>query len=72
MSLASWWGGVRSEFARFDRAMWVLVASQLVTSAGFSIALPFISLYLHRDRGLAMTIVGAIALANGVVSAVGR
>ncbi|MBC7220422.1 MFS transporter [Candidatus Bipolaricaulota bacterium] len=64
--------GLRGELARFDRTLWVLVASQLITSAGFSIALPFISLYLHRDRGLAMTVVGAIALAHGLVSAVGR
>ncbi|GAB4305178.1 MAG: MFS transporter [Candidatus Bipolaricaulota bacterium] len=63
---------LRGELARFDRTLWVLVASQLITSAGFSIALPFISLYLHRDRGLAMTLVGAIALAHGLVSAVGR
>ncbi len=57
---------------RFDRTLWVLVLSQLVTSAGFSLALPFLSLYLHRDRGLAMTVVGAVALANGVVSAASR
>ncbi len=63
---------LRGELARFDRTLWVLVASQLITSAGFSIALPFISLYLHRDRGLPMTVVGAIALAHGLVSAVGR
>jgi len=66
------WSLLRAELARFDRALWVLVASQLITSAGFSIALPFLSLYLHRDRGLSMTVVGAIALANGVVSAAGR
>lgn len=67
-----WLAGLRQDFARFDRALWVLVTSQLITSAGFSIALPFLSLYLHRDRGLSMTVVGAIALANGVVSAAGR
>jgi len=67
-----WLAGVFDELRRFDRALWVLVLSQLITSAGFSIALPFIALYLHRDRGVAMTVVGAIALANGVVSAVGR
>lgn len=66
------WAGLREDLARFDQALWVLVLSQLITSAGFSIALPFLSLYLYRDRGLAMTVVGAIALANGVVSALGR
>lgn len=72
MTPRRWFRGLRGEIARFDRALWVLVASQLITSAGFSIALPFLSLYLHRDRGLSMTVVGTIALANGVVSAVGR
>jgi len=67
-----WFRGLRGEIARFDRALWVLVASQLITSAGFAIALPFLSLYLHRDRGLSMTMVGAIMLANGAISAVGR
>ncbi len=66
------WAGLREDLARFNQALWVLVLSQLITSAGFSIALPFLSLYLYRDRGLAMTVVGAIALANGVVSALGR
>ncbi len=57
---------------RFDRLLWALVVGQMITSAGFSLALPFISLYLHRERGLSMTVVGAIALANGAVSALGR
>ncbi len=72
MTLRRRLAGVVGELRGFDRTLWVLVASQLITSAGFSIALPFLSLYLYRDRGLAMTVVGAIALANGVVSAVGR
>lgn len=55
-----WVGGLRGELARFDRAPWGLVLSQLITSAGFSIALPFLSLYLHRDRGLAMSAIPAM------------
>ncbi|MCX7750501.1 MAG: MFS transporter [Candidatus Bipolaricaulota bacterium] len=65
-------GRLREELGRFDRGLWALVAGQLITSAGFSLALPFLSLYLHRERGLPMTVVGAVALANGIVSAVGR
>lgn len=72
MNPSSGLGRLRAELARVDRTLWVLVVSQLITSAGFAIALPFLSLYLYRDRGLAMTVVGAIALANGVVSSFGR
>lgn len=64
--------GLRGGVERFDRVLWALVVGQLITSAGFSLGLPFISLYLHRERGLPMTVVGAIALANGVVSSLGR
>lgn len=70
MSLAK--RGLWADLGQFDRTLWVLVLSQLITSAGFSLALPFLSLYLHRDRGVAMTVVGAIAVANGVVSALVR
>jgi len=70
--IARWLSGLREEVSRFDRTLWVLVTSQLITSAGFSIALPFLALYLHRDRGLSMTVVGVIALANGVLSALAR
>lgn len=62
----------RGGVGRFDRVLWALVVSQGIASAGFSLGLPFISLYLHRERGLPMTVVGAIALANGVVSSLGR
>ncbi len=72
MNPSSGLGRLRAELARVDRTLWVLVVSQLITSAGFAIALPFLSLYLYRDRGLAMTVVGAIALANGVVSSFAR
>ena len=57
---------------RFDRGVWVLVAIQLITAMGFSISLPYLSLYLNQQRGLSMTVVGAIMLASALVAAVGR
>ncbi|MBC7093428.1 MFS transporter [Candidatus Bipolaricaulota bacterium] len=72
MIVPNWPARLGRFLGRFDGRLWALVASQLITSAGFSIALPFLSLYLHRDRNLSMTVVGAIMLANAVVSAAGR
>ncbi len=57
---------------KLDRDLWALTLAQLITSAGFSLALPFLSLYLHRDRGLPMALVGTIMLLNAGVSAGGR
>ncbi|MBC7097944.1 MFS transporter [Candidatus Bipolaricaulota bacterium] len=57
---------------RFDRGVWALVLIQLITSMGFSISLPYLSLYLHQQRGLSMTVVGAIMMASALVAAVGR
>ncbi|MGC9529500.1 MAG: MFS transporter [Candidatus Bipolaricaulaceae bacterium] len=57
---------------RFDRRVWPLVATQLITAAGFSISLPFLSLYLHQQRGLSMTVVGLIMMISAVVAAVAR
>ncbi len=59
-------------FQRFDKAIWALVLTQLIASAGFSLALPFVSLYLNRDRGLSMSLVGTLMLAAALAGAVGQ
>jgi len=53
---------------RFPRDIWVITAIQLVASAGFSICLPFMPLYLHQERGLVMTLVGTLFLVSGICS----
>jgi MFS family permease len=53
---------------RFPRGIWVLMAIQLVASAGFSICLPFLPLYLHQERGLVMTLIGVFFLIGGICS----
>lgn len=52
--------------------LWPVVAVQLLTGAGFSLSLPFLSLYLHVDRGVPMGIVGTIMLGSAVVAAAAR
>jgi len=53
---------------KFPRDIWVITAIQLVASAGFSICLPFMPLYLHQERGLVMTLVGVLFLVSGISS----
>jgi MFS family permease len=59
-------------YHRFEPQVWVMAVVQLVTATGFSIAIPFLALYLHNDRGLSMTMVGLIILGAGLCSAVSQ
>lgn len=54
------------------RTLWLLMAVQLVTSAGFSLALPFLSLYLVQKRGVPMALVGTVMLGAAFASALGQ
>ena len=56
-------------FGRFDRGIWGLTVIQLFTTAGFSVCLPFLALYLHQERGLPMMLVGSMFLVAGLCSA---
>ncbi len=57
---------------RFPAGIWALVGIQLITAFGFSISLPYLSLYLHRQRGLSMTAVGGIMMASALAAAAFR
>ena len=63
---------MRDLFRRFDRAVWSLALTQVITSAGFSLALPFLSLYLSRQRNLSMSVVGTIMLLAAFAGALGQ
>lgn len=54
---------------RFDTRIWTITAVELLTTGGFSICVPFLSLYLYQVRGLDMTMVGTIILAAGLCAA---
>jgi MFS family permease len=55
---------------RYKPGIWIISIESLMTAAGFSITIPFLSLYLFQDRGLSMTIVGTIMMIAGLFSAV--
>lgn len=59
----------RDVFGRFESRIWTITALQLLTSAGFSICIPFLALYLYQERGLPMTLVGIVFLIGGLCSA---
>lgn len=59
-------------FTRYDRQVWILTVGSLINSFGFSIAYPFISLYLYVYRGIPMTDVGIALLTASVVGLLGQ
>jgi MFS family permease len=62
----------RNIYHRFEPGVWVVTIIQFFTVIGFSICMPFLSLYLYEDRGLSMTEVGIILLAAGLCSAISQ
>ncbi len=60
---------LRNVFHRFGPELWLVTVTQFFIAIGFSICIPFLSLHLHQDRGLSVTLVGAILLAAGLCSA---
>lgn len=55
---------------RFETRIWVIAILDLLTAAGFSLSIPFLSLYLYQNRDIPMTLVGTIILIGGIFSAV--
>jgi len=63
---------LRNVFHRFEPGVWIVAVIQFFTVIGFSICMPFLSLYLYQNRGLSMTEVGMILLAAGLCSAISQ
>jgi predicted MFS family arabinose efflux permease len=63
---------IRNVYYRFEPEVWVMTITQFFIAIGFSICIPFLSLYLYQDRGLSMTMVGIIILVGGLCSAVSQ
>ena len=60
--LLSKWKQKRENFTHFDRRVWYLVIIRVINALGFSLILPFISIYLYSEKGVPMTIVGSFFL----------
>ncbi|MGH7339460.1 MAG: MFS transporter, partial [Candidatus Rokuibacteriota bacterium] len=61
----------RALFQR-DRRLLHLFAGRLLASTGFSIVIPFLSLYLHGTRGVPMSAVGSIFFVAALAGALGQ
>lgn len=57
---------------RYDRALWALLFVQMIVAGGFGLAMPFVTLYLHEELGVPMTLVGTILLLAGPMGSVGQ
>jgi len=56
-------------FKRFPPGVWLMMVVDLFVTIGFSIALPFLALYLYDERDLPMSLVGTIFLVSGLCTA---
>ena len=55
-----------------DRRVWLLTATRAIVAASFSMVLPFLAIYLHRDRGVSTVITGAIWSVTGLLGALSQ
>lgn len=59
-----------ARFAALDRRVWFLALTRLVATAGFSMAMPLMTVYLTQDRHLAVWAAGLVMTAAGACGAV--
>ena len=56
-------------FKRFPPGIWLMMGIDTFVTAGFSVAMPFLALYLYDERGVSMSAVGLLFLVGGLCSA---
>ncbi|MDD1770329.1 MAG: MFS transporter, partial [Methanomassiliicoccales archaeon] len=62
-----------SAFAgHFDRRLWILFVGRIISATGFSIVMPFLSIYFHSELGISMTTIGLVFLVSAVLGAAGQ
>jgi MFS family permease len=59
----------KSVFLRFPSGVWLMMGLDTLVTMGFSIALPFLALYLYKERFVPMSLVGIIFLTGGLCTA---
>jgi len=59
-------------FASLDRAVWRLALARAINTMGFSLVMPFMALYLVRERGASGATYGLVYLLQGIFSAIGQ
>ncbi len=56
----------------FHRDIWLITVIGMINWMGFSMCLPFFSLYLYQERGVPMTVIGLVVLLIGIISALSQ
>ena len=56
----------------FDHRVWTLFVGRIISSLGYSIVMPFLSIYLNTQMGVSMTMVGMVLLMSAIVGALGQ
>ncbi len=54
----------------FSRDIWMVVISRMITAVGFSVSMPYLSLYLHNEKNISMSSVGLILMISSVIGAI--
>jgi len=54
----------------YPRDIWVIFFARIITAVGFSVSMPFFSLYMHNELNINMTIVGTILMLATVTGAI--
>ncbi len=63
------WQKINDKFYYYDRRVWYLLFTRVINALGFSIVLPFISVYLFSEKNVPMTVIGSIFLGVAVIRA---
>jgi hypothetical protein len=63
------WQKINDKFYYYDRRVWYLVFTRIINALGFSIVLPFISVYLFSEKNVPMTVIGSIFLGVAFIRA---
>jgi MFS family permease len=56
----------------FDRRIWVLFFGRIISATGFSIVMPFLSIYFYTNLHISMTTIGTVFLASSAIGALGN
>lgn len=64
------WNRILSKYHYYDKRLWLLLTIRVVNALGFSIILPFISIYLYSEQNVSMTLIGSIFLGVAVIRSV--
>jgi MFS family permease len=58
--------------SQFDRRVWALFVGRIISATGFSIVIPFLSIYFNQDLGIPATTIGAVFLVSTGFGALGQ